>query len=123
MDLNEQTVIGTVGQGPTQRGKGENAATVFTVATNSTQGGEKKTIWNNIVTFGNTAKICSQYVVKGSKVYIRGRVSEYKYRKDNEDTDRIRHEIIVEKLILLGGKTKDESAIKNDEPFDSKLPF
>ena len=125
MDLNEQVIIGTVGQEPTTRGAGQNAATVFTVATGYKQGGTETTIWNNIVTFGKSAEICSQYLSKGSRIFIRGRVSEYKYRREGENMDRVKHEIIAEKIVLLSskGKTEDYPKMSTKSFVDDDIPF
>lgn len=126
MDLNEQTIIGRVGQDPITKGERTTTPIVtFTVATNSVSKGIKTTIWDNVVAFGKTAETCLEYVKKGERVYITGRVTEYKYRKEGENTDRIRREIIVSKLILLGSEDKSTNNTyrKKNNFTDDEIPF
>lgn len=74
-------IAGNVGKDPEMRympdGK---AVTSFSVATNrqyTASNGEqvKETIWFRVATWGKTAEICNQYVKKGSKVLVEGRLT------------------------------------------------
>lgn len=73
-------IVGNVGKSPEMRytPTGQ-AVTNFSVATNrqySTGNGEqvKETIWFRISTWGKMAEVCNQYLDKGSKVLIEGRL-------------------------------------------------
>ena len=74
-------IAGNVGKDPEMRyTPSGQAVTSFSVATNrqyTTGNGEqvKETIWFRISTWGKTAEICNQYVKKGSKVLIEGRLT------------------------------------------------
>jgi single-strand DNA-binding protein len=78
-----QTLIiaGNVGQDPTMRyTPSGQAVTSFSVATNrsyTTGNGEqvKETIWFRVTTWGKQAEVCNQYIHKGSKVLIEGRLT------------------------------------------------
>lgn len=84
--LNKIMLIGNLGRDPemnyTPDGK---AITKFTVAVsrrwNDRQSGEKKeeTTWFNVVAFERLAETCGQYLHKGSKVYLEGRMTSHKY--------------------------------------------
>jgi single-strand DNA-binding protein len=74
-------IAGNVGKDPEMRympdGK---AVTSFSVATNrqyTSSNGEqvKETIWFRVATWGKTAEVCNQYVKKGSKVLVEGRLT------------------------------------------------
>lgn len=74
-------IVGNVGKDPEMRympdGK---AVTSFSVATNrqyTASNGEqvKETIWFRVATWGKTAEVCDQYVKKGSKVLVEGRLT------------------------------------------------
>lgn len=74
-------IVGNVGKDPEMRympdGK---AVTSFSVATNrqyTASNGEqvKETIWFRVATWGKTAEVCNQYVKKGSKVLVEGRLT------------------------------------------------
>ena len=74
-------VAGNVGKDPEMRympdGK---AVTSFSVATNRQYTGSngeqvKETTWFRVTTWGKTAEVCNQYVKKGSKVLVEGRLT------------------------------------------------
>lgn len=73
-------VVGNLGRDPEMRyTQGGSAVTNFSVATNrqytSSDGTQvKETIWFRISTWGKQAEICNQYLKKGSKVLVEGRL-------------------------------------------------
>jgi single-strand DNA-binding protein len=72
--------------------------------------GEKKeeTEWHNVVVFGKTAEVAQQYLVKGSEVYIEGRLHTRKYT-DKQGVERYATEVVCESL-QLGAKPQGKSA-------------
>ena len=74
------TIVGNVGRDPEMRyTPSGQAVTSFSVATNREYtGGDgvkvKETAWFRVSTWGKTAEVCSQYVAKGSKVLVEGRL-------------------------------------------------
>ena len=74
-------IVGNVGKDPEMRyTPSGQAVTSFSVATNrqySASNGEqvKETIWFRVSTWGKQAEVCNQYVKKGSKVLIEGRLT------------------------------------------------
>jgi single-strand DNA-binding protein len=74
-------IVGNVGRDPEMRyTPAGQAVTSFSVATNrqyTTSGGEqvKETIWFRVSTWGKQAEVCNQYVRKGSKVLVEGRLT------------------------------------------------
>jgi single-strand DNA-binding protein len=74
-------IVGNVGRDPEMRyTPSGQAVTSFSVATNrqyTAANGEqvKETIWFRISTWGKTAEVCNQYVKKGSKVLVEGRLT------------------------------------------------
>jgi single-strand DNA-binding protein len=81
MTLNKVLVIGNVGNDPEMRyTPSGSAVTSFNVATNrrySTSGGEQReeTEWFRVNAWNRLAETCNQYVTKGRKVYVEGRLS------------------------------------------------
>ena len=75
------TIVGNVGRDPEMRYTPSGAAvTSFSVATSrqySNNAGEtiKETVWFRITTWGKQAEVCNQYVKKGSKVLVEGRLT------------------------------------------------
>lgn len=64
--------------------------------------GKEETEWHNVVVFGKTAEVAQQYLVKGSEVYIEGRLHTRKYT-DKQGVERYATEVICESL-QLGAK-------------------
>lgn len=75
------TIVGNVGRDPEMKFTPSGQAVCsFSVATNrkyTTGSGEKvdETTWFRVTTWGKTAEICNQYVHKGSKVLVEGRLT------------------------------------------------
>ena len=59
--------------------------------------------WENVTAFGKLAEICQKYLVKGSQVYISGRMKTDKYQA-KDGTDRYSTKIIADRMQMLGGK-------------------
>lgn len=107
MDLNKAMVIGNVARDPELRTtpSGQNVAS-FAVATNlvwndSSGQQQKKTEFHNIVAWRKLADICSQYLKKGSKVYLEGRLQTNEWTGQQDGVKRYKTEIVAENLIML----------------------
>jgi single-strand DNA-binding protein len=108
--MNKVMLIGNVGKEPemTYTPSGS-AVTKFTLATNrrwtDKQSGEKKeeTTWFNIVAWDRQAETISQYVHKGSKIYIEGRFTSREYT-DKDGVQRRVFDVIVSEMELLDSK-------------------
>jgi single-strand DNA-binding protein len=93
---------------------GGRAVTAFSLACSRTwvtSSGERReaTEWFNIVSWGNLAEICSQYLKKGSRVYIEGRLQTRRW--ENAEGQRCyRTEVVANEMIMLDRKEdiKDE---------------
>jgi len=63
---------------------------------------QEATEWHRIVAFGRLAEICSEYLAKGSKVYIEGRLQTRKW-EDKDGVTRYTTEIVAKEMKMLGG--------------------
>ena len=86
-DLNKCTFIGRLGADPeTRYAPSGDAICSFSIAVGSQwkdkASGEKKeaTEWVNATAFGKLGEICSQYLRKGSQIYLEGRMKTEKYQ-------------------------------------------
>jgi len=84
----------------------------FSVATSrrwKNKAGEKQeeTEWHNIVAWGKLAEIASQYLTKGSKVYIEGRLQTRSWDDQKSGEKKYRTEIVCEVITMLGGGGRD----------------
>lgn len=108
MDLNRATIIGRLTRDPevrsTATGKSVASVTVATGRVWTDQKGVKqeKTEFNNCVLWGKLAEIAGQYLAKGRKVYMEGRL-ETRDWTGQDGVKRYRTEIIVENMIMLDG--------------------
>jgi single-strand DNA-binding protein len=104
--LNRATIIGNLTRDPEvkQIPSGQTVCT-FGVATNrswTTSDGQKQeaTDFHNLVAWGKLAEICGQFLKKGRKVYVEGRLQTRDW--DGQDgVKRYRTEIVCENMILL----------------------
>lgn len=106
MNLNRAMIIGNLTRDVELRSTntGQNVAN-FGVATNQVwtdSSGQKqeRTEFHNIVAWGKLAEICSQYLAKGRKVYVEGRLQTREW-ESQDGTKRNRTEIIAENMIML----------------------
>lgn len=120
-------IIGNVTRDPELRNtpSGQPVAS-FSVATNFSwvdQSGQKqdKAEFHNIVAWRKLAEICSQYLKKGSKVYVEGRLqtSEWAGQDGNK---RYRTEIILENMIMLDSKGQGGSSYNNQSNKNEDVP-
>jgi len=123
---NKVQLIGNLGQEPeiVNLDSGRKLAK-FSIATNDyyyNKAGDKitDTQWHNIVAWGKTAEIIEKYVNKGSEIGIEGRLTTRSW-EDKDGNKRYTTEVLVNELLLMGGKPSGEKAIKKKEEAD--LPF
>lgn len=85
MTMNKILIIGNLGSDPEMRyTPNGNAVTSFSVATNRryTTGGEtrEETEWFRVSAWNRLAETCNQYLTKGSKVYVDGRLTSRSFQ-------------------------------------------
>jgi single-strand DNA-binding protein len=109
MTLNKVMLIGNLVRDPEIRNTatGKNVAS-FSVATSfawkdQTGAKQEKAEFHNIVAWGKLAEICGQYLKKGLKVYIEGRLQTRDWT-GQDGIKRYRTEIIAENMIMLSPK-------------------
>jgi len=108
--MNKIMLIGHLGKDPemnyTPSGM---AVTKFSLAVNrfkksSTGERQEETEWFNIVAWDKLAETCNQYLHKGSKVYVEGRVSQRKYT-DKNGIERYAFDVIIGDMEMLTPKS------------------
>lgn len=107
--LNKVMLIGNLGKDPELRYTPAGVAVAtFTIATNESwkdQDGntQERTEWHNIVAWRKLAEICGEWLKKGQKVYIEGRIQTRSFDDKNTGQKRTVTEIVADDLIMLGG--------------------
>lgn len=103
--VNRVTLLGRLGRDPrTSDAQGMTICRLALATTRRYKGrdGKEETEWHNVVVFGRQAEVAQQYLVKGSEVYIEGRLHTRKYT-DKQGVERYATEVICESL-QLGAK-------------------
>jgi single-strand DNA-binding protein len=122
MNLNRAMLIGNLTRDPEVRTT-QNGTSVasFGVATNfvwTDQSGnrQEKAEYHNIVAWRKLADICAQYLRKGAKIYVEGRLQTRSW-DDQTGNKRYITEIVAENMIMLGSKSQS-----SDRPASPPLP-
>jgi single-strand DNA-binding protein len=108
--VNKVILLGNVGKDPEIRSTGGGTMVAnFTLATSDrakdAQGNwQDRTEWHNLVAFTRLAEIVRDYVKKGSKLYIEGKIQTRSWDDKETGAKRYRTEIIVNDLSLLSGR-------------------
>ena len=105
-DLNRVQLIGYLGQDPevTYTATGT-ARTTFSVATSTRRKDadgqvQEATEWTRCIAWGALAEVCAQYVAKGSRIYVAGRLHTLRWEDAATGERHARVEIVLDDLIL-----------------------
>jgi single-strand DNA-binding protein len=135
--VNKVILLGNVGKDPEIRSTAGGAIVAnLTLATSDrfqdAQGNwQDRTEWHNLVAFKRTAEIIRDYVKKGSKLYVEGKIQTRSWDDKETGAKRYRTEIIVMDLSLLsgreegsgsGGYSKAASSSSSTAGFDQRPP-
>ncbi|HZU76503.1 MAG TPA: single-stranded DNA-binding protein [Dehalococcoidia bacterium] len=133
--LNKIMLIGNLGRDPemsyTASGK---AITKFSLAVSrrsrdrDTNESREETTWFNVVAWEQKGEFANQYLHKGSKVFVEGRMTSRKYT-DKDGNERTAWEVVAENFELLdpkgapvgggggGGRSYGDDTSPDDIPF------
>lgn len=113
--INKVIIVGNLGKDPeTRKLPSGDSVTNITVATSDKykdkQTGEPKEVteWHRVVFFGKLADIASQYLHKGSQVYVEGKLQTRKFT-DGNGVEKFSTEIKADLMQMLGGKQAGSS--------------
>ncbi len=113
--INKVILVGNLGKDPDVRYTPDGKAVVnITLATSeswkdkNTGQRHEKTEWHRVVFFGGVAGVAGEYLKKGSKVYIEGKLQTRKWQ-DQQGQDKYTTEVVVDgfsgTMQMLDGKT------------------
>ena len=109
--VNKVILIGTLGKDPDikQLNNGSTVCNMILATTESwlDNNGQKKekTEWHKVVLFGRLAEVAGEYLSKGSKAYIEGKLATRKWQ-DQSGQDRYTTEVNGNQMQMLGGNTR-----------------
>jgi single-strand DNA-binding protein len=113
--VNKVILLGNLTRDPElKQSEGKHTVCVFGLATNRLwpiKPGERQvaTEFHRIVAFDKLAETCHQYLKKGRKVYIEGRLQSHPYT-GKDGIERTGVEIVLEELVMLDSPYKAEQA-------------
>lgn len=122
--VNKVILVGRLGADPEIRYTPDGTmVTNLSVATNEQwkdKDGERqqRTEWHRVVTFRRLAKICGNYLSKGSLVYLEGRIQTRSW-DDKDGNKRYTTEIIASNMQMLDRKS-DASGYSDEAPANSR---
>ena len=108
--VNKVILVGNLGKDPEVKYTPSGVPVAkFSLATNERykdKAGEwqDRTEWHNIVAWQRLAEIVGEYVKKGSKIYIEGRLQTSSWEDKQSGEKKYRTEIVAHDLVLLGGR-------------------
>ena len=130
--VNKVILIGNVGKDPEVKFLPSGSAVAnFTLATSDRfkdKAGEwqDRTEWHNLTAYQRLAEIIRDYVKKGSKLYVEGRIQTRSWDDQASGQKKYRTEIVLYDLVLLSGRGEGEPAggysRSNTTSFDQRSP-
>lgn len=126
--VNKVTLLGNVGKDPEVKflpsGTAVANLTLATSERTKDKAGEwqDRTEWHNLTAFQRTAEIIRDYVKKGSKIYVEGRIQTRSWDDQASGQKKYRTEIIVNDLVLLSSRGEGEGGYSrsNTGSFDQR---
>ena len=112
--LNKVMLIGNLGKDPEVRyTPGGDPVATFTLATNEAwkdkEGNlQERTEWHNIVAWRRLAEFCGEWLKKGKKVYIEGKIQTRSYEDKNTGQKKTFTEIVSDNIIMLDSRPPGE---------------
>lgn len=125
--VNKVILIGNLGRDPEVRymQSGDAIATLSIATTetwNDKQSGKRQEAveWHRVQLFGKTAEVASQYLKKGSQVYVEGSIRTRKWQDKETGQDKFSTEIRGDRMQMLGGKGESPSAADHSDDYDQQ---
>jgi single-strand DNA-binding protein len=110
--LNQVQLIGHIGADPEYQENSGVEVSKFSLATadewldKSTAEKLSRSEWHKVVCFNKLAAITNQYLKKGMRIYISGKLKTTKWQDKNNE-NRYATEIVANELIMLDGKPQE----------------
>jgi single-strand DNA-binding protein len=127
--VNKVILIGNLGRDPEVRFTPNGLAVAnVTIATSEvwkdkTSGeNQERTEWHRVVFYNRLAEIAGEYLRKGSKIFIEGRLQTRKWQDKTTNQDRYTTEVIADTLEMLGSKAGGSSQDAPPSHLSEKTP-
>src|SRR5215475_777317 len=127
--VNKVILIGNLGKDPEVKYTPSGTPVAkFSLATNESykdKGGQwqERTEWHNIVAWQRLAEIVGEYVKKGSKLYIEGRIQTSSWDDKQTGEKKYRTEIVANDLVLLSGRGETDNESRSSRTASASASF
>ncbi|MBI2415196.1 MAG: single-stranded DNA-binding protein [Candidatus Kerfeldbacteria bacterium] len=129
MDLNKVTLIGNLSKEPEQKQLNTgstvtrlNLATNYVWKDNSSGEKKQKVDFHTIIGWNRLGQRMKQYLKKGDKIYIEGRIDNRTYQNKEGKTQYFT-DIVAQRLIMLGSGKKNPTATVVEEADTDPVPL
>lgn len=133
--INKVIIVGTLGKNPEvrQMDSGNTVANISVAVTEKYKDKQNQpqelTEWINVVFFGKVADIVAEYCVKGSQIYVEGKMKTEKYEKNGQTLYSTK--VVGKEMQLLGNRSAESgrkggqatAAAAKDADFDDTILF
>jgi single-strand DNA-binding protein len=119
-DLNKVQMTGHLGADPEMRYTAQGSAvTSFRVASNRTWkdrdgNPHEDTEWFRVVAWDKLGEICNQYLTKGTRVYVEGRLQTRKWT-DQQGQERYSTEVVAQDMIILSSRNGERASVPDSD--------
>ena len=127
--LNKIMLIGNLGRDPEMNyTTGGKAVTKFSLAVSrrmkdaETGENREETTWFSVIAWERLADTCFQYLHKGSKVFIEGRMVSRKYT-NKDGVEATAWEVVAQNMEMLDTKGSTSGGVGDDEMTTDQVPF
>lgn len=114
--VNKVILVGNVGQDPEVKYTPSGTPVAkFSIATNErfkdrSDEWQERTEWHNIIAWQRLAEVVGEYVKKGSKLYIEGKLQTSSWDDRQSGSKRYRTEIVARDIVLLGSHDNEDAS-------------
>ena len=119
--MNKVILSGNVGADPQFKQTEKTAICNFRIAVNDKYKKDAAPQWFTITSFGKSAEFANNYIKKGTKVLVEGKIQLDEVEKDG--VKRLFVSVISDNVELIGGKAEAAAADNGLEPQKGDLPF
>jgi single-strand DNA-binding protein len=114
--VNKVILVGNIGKDPEVKFLPSGQAVAnFGIATSETYkdksgSQQERTEWHNVVAYGKVGEIVRDYVKKGAKLYVEGRLTTRSWDDKDSGKKVYRTEVVVDQLVLMSGREAGEGS-------------
>jgi single-strand DNA-binding protein len=126
--VNRVTLVGCLGHDPEIVKTAKTKMAKLSIATNASVKDEKgqwqeRPEWHNVVLWDRLAEVAEQYLKKGSRVYIEGRLQTRSWEDKKTSEKKYRTEVIANEMVMLGDVHRTNSGDKGQASARGEAPI